>query len=354
MLQAIPVLDHHAHNLLSGDSLYSAAFTEGYHPTVERELAPHGLFYRRSLREAAEVLECRPEEVLERRQELSLEALTELFFARANMECVYLDDGLFPGRIHSLEWHRRFVPVKRLLRVELEAERLSGEESDFDVFEARLRARLAEPGPVGYKSIAAYRSGLNLAKPSRETLRRLYPTLRGQRLEHPDLVGMVVRTTLELAAANRLPVQFHTGFGDPDLALAGANPLWLQPVIEEYPDARFVLLHAGYPFTRETGFLASVYPNVWADFGLAVPFLSVAGMRRCLSELLELAPLNRVLYSSDASRIPELFYFGARWARRTLAKVLEETEDLTASEVEEAGRWILRENALRLYSPDRG
>ena len=32
-----------------------------------------------------------------------------------------------------------------------------------------------------------------------------------------------------------------------------------------------VLLHASYPYTREAGYLASVYPHVYVDLGLAVP-----------------------------------------------------------------------------------
>ena len=64
-------------------------------------------------------------------------------------------------------------------------------------------------------------------------------------------------------------VQFHTGFGDNDIALALASPALLQPLIKAYPQVKFVLLHASYPFTREAGYLTSVYSNVFLDFGLA-------------------------------------------------------------------------------------
>ena len=57
---------------------------------------------------------------------------------------------------------------------------------------------------------------------------------------------------LELANRHEMPVQFHAGFGDPDLDLRQANPLHLRLVLE---DPRFVrvpivLLHL-YPFVRE-------------------------------------------------------------------------------------------------------
>ena len=71
-----------------------------------------------------------------------------------------------------------------------------------------------------------------------------------------------------------------------------------------------------YPFVcGEGGYLAAVYPQVHADFGLAVPLLSVAGMRHTIRGLLELTPTSKVLYSSDAHLIPELFYLGAKSGR---------------------------------------
>jgi len=45
-----------------------------------------------------------------------------------------------------------------------------------------------------------------------------------------------------------------------------ANPALLQPVIERYSQTQFVLLHASYPYTREAGYLASVYGNVFCKF----------------------------------------------------------------------------------------
>jgi predicted TIM-barrel fold metal-dependent hydrolase len=64
-------------------------------------------------------------------------------------------------------------------------------------------------------------------------------------------------------------------------------------------------------------------------------------------EALELAPLSKLLYASDAARAPELYLLGARRWRRALAEVLAEA--LPAEEAEAAGRMVLRDNALALY-----
>jgi hypothetical protein len=66
-----------------------------------------------------------------------------------------------------------------------------------------------------------------------------------------------------------------------------------------------------------------------------------------LRQALELAPVSKLLYGSDAARTPELYFLAARWWRTALAEVLGEA--LPPGEAEDAGRAILRENALGLY-----
>jgi predicted TIM-barrel fold metal-dependent hydrolase len=103
---------------------------------------------------------------------------------------------------------------------------------------------------------------------------------------------------------------------------------------------------------REAGYLASMYPQVYLDFGLAVPFLSVSGMRNTIRQLLELIPTTKLMYSSDAHSIPELYYLGAKWGRQLLGEVLDaaiKDTDITVKEAEEIAVGILRENALNLY-----
>ena len=72
----------------------------------------------------------------------------------------------------------------------------------------------------------------------------------------------------------------------------------MQPIIEAYPDTPIVLLHSGYPYTREAGYLTSVYENVYLDFGEIFPLLSGDGQRVVVRQMLELAPTNKILWSS--------------------------------------------------------
>lgn len=369
-LHDIPAIDQHAHNVLrpdgTGQRSFLAAFTESSDPGITGEQVRHTFFFRRSLREIAELLGCDPTEqaVMVCRDELGLVEVARLCLKAANLESVHLDDGFLPEKIFPWKWHLQFVPVRRILRLEYLAEQLMSSEEDFNTFVDRFRAQLDPPPPevVALKSIAAYRSGLDIAASPHSAARACFIQLRSGysrgsiRLTAKPLIDFLLTEALRLAARHHLPVQFHSGFGDPDLDLRLANPLHLRRVLEEreWRNVPVVLLHAGYPFAREAGYLAAVYPQVYLDFGLTVPFLSVAGMRSVLGQLLELAPFTKVMYSSDAHSIPELFYLGAKWGRDVLADVLQGAVadgDLAACEAEAAAERILLENARQLYPP---
>ena len=191
--------------------------------------------------------------------------------------------------------------------------------------------------------MAAYRSGLAIEPPDRQTAASALAA-SGSRLEAKPLVEFVLWLALEVNAADPLPVQVHAGFGDGDLLLPSADPSGLKPALERFPGTPFVLLHC-YPFVREAGWLAHVYPNVFFDLSLTIPH--VARPAEALREALELAPVSKLMYASDAARAPELYFRAARRWREALADVLPE---LLPGDEEEAAQAILRDNALELYS----
>jgi predicted TIM-barrel fold metal-dependent hydrolase len=366
-LSAIPIVDHHAHNLLRPDVSfpYISAFTEAYDPEVVAHQAAETLCFRRSVREIGELLGCAPEvgAIEAARARIGYEEVARRCFAAGGFAALLLDDGLLPDKIMPTAWHARFAPVRRLLRVEYLAERLIAEAVSWEHFAEGFRYALRDLAAdvAGYKSIVAYRTGLALDPPDDGAAAASFAELRQQarpgerpRLAAKPLNDWVVWTTLREAARSGTPVQLHTGFGDPDLDLRLANPLHLRPVLEDASirGAPIVLLHAGYPFTREAGYLAAVYPNVYLDLGLAIPLLSVVGMAAVVRAGFELTPLTKLLVSTDAHLVPELFYLGARWGRRALGTELERAVsdgDLIAAEAERAGAMILRDNAAKLY-----
>jgi predicted TIM-barrel fold metal-dependent hydrolase len=120
----------------------------------------------------------------------------------------------------------------------------------------------------------------------------------------------------------RLPVQFHVGYGDSDVDLHRCNPLLLTPVLRAIqPTGVPVMLLHNYPFHREAGYLAQVFPHVYVDAGLATHNLG-ARAPALLAEALELTPFGKFLYSSDAFGLPELYYLGSALFRSALSRYL--------------------------------
>ena len=367
-LSEIPAIDQHAHNLLRPEAAmhypYASAFSEGSDPEIRNHHAKYTLCYRRSLRELGLLLNCKPTEadIISQRQAMGLDTLTQRCFEASNLSGILLDDGFLPDTILSAQWHQQFVPVQRLLRLERLAEMLWTQHDHFDDFVHHFRQAIVDQPAdvVGLKSIAAYRSGLAIQPVNEQAAAQRFKerrTIDGDwllRLDDKILIDFLLYQALAIAAERRLPIQFHTGFGDPDLDLSLANPLHLRDVLEEpyFQEVPIVLLHAAYPFCREAAYLASVYPQVYVDYGLAVPFLSVSGMKKTLQMLLELAPTSKLLFSSDAHFIPELYYLGAKWGRQALGLVLEQAHrdgDLSIQEADQIAVDILRGNAAQLY-----
>ena len=174
------------------------------------------------------------------------------------------------------------------------------------------RGRLGPwPGFAGLKTIAAYRTGLDVQPPDVAAAREAFAAA-GSRLEAKPLLELALWDALEANAADPLPVQLHAGFGDSDLLLPRADPTWFKPVFERFASTPFVLLHC-YPFVREAGWLAHVYGNVFFDLSLTIPHVSRPA--EMVRQALELAPVSKLLYASDAARTPELYLLAARWWR---------------------------------------
>ncbi|KAI7996319.1 Protein fluG [Camellia lanceoleosa] len=136
------------------------------------------------------------------------------------------------------------------------------------------------------------------------------------RITNKNFIDYLFVQSLEVAIQYDLPMRIHTGFGDKDLDLRLSNPLHLRTLLEDerFSKYRLVILHASYPFSKEASYLASVYSQVYLDFGLDVPKLSVHGMISSVKELLELAPIKKVMFSTDGYAFPETFYLGGNSA----------------------------------------
>ena len=135
------------------------------------------------------------------------------------------------------------------------------------------------------------------------------------------LVGGVVLVLLAVALAL---IVWFAGFGGTNLMMETASPVLMQKLVAatQHTGGRIVFLHC-YPYAREAGFLAHLYPHVYMDVGEALNYVG-ANAVGLVRESLDLAPFNKVLFSSDAWGLPELVYLGAKLWRDATSVVLGE------------------------------
>ena len=369
-LEHLPILDHHAHAFFREEvwrqTPIEAYLSEAYDPRMLERFVPDNVFARRSYRELAGFYGCDPtrEAVLEARAGWSYADLVKTMMLQTGIETILIDDGVWPEAMMGVEDASSLadIPASRVLRLETElaslVERASSVGDLLETFETHLR--VLAPKVAGFKSVIAYRTGLDVQHHAAADLKAAFGEVKlghrhGEplRIANKALLDEALWVGLRVACEAGKPIQFHTGYGDPDLDLRLANPLHLRPLFESRALAglNVVMLHC-YPFVREAGFLASVYSGAYLDLGLTIPYMSTHAMLTSAREALHLAPITKVLFSTDASRTPELYWLGARHGRRVLAGALEATVedgDLTQAEADWAAERILSENSRALY-----
>lgn len=372
-LTQIPVVDNHCHGIRPDQTFedlasWRRAFTESTDPGMPRDHVATTAFYRRLIQTLASFLGCEPDEeaVLAARNGIEGRKLTGDLLRAANVDTLLLDTGFPPPE--------EVFPVPELgelggcraepmLRLEVLMESLLSEHDSLAGMEEALAAALEDVRGGGYvalKSIAAYRTGLDIREWTREDAEASFHEYRraagegSARLVHKPLLDTLLHVAFAEAARQEVPVQFHVGYGDADTDLLLGNPLYLRPVLQR-PDYRgmpVVLLHECYPYTRQGGYLAAVYENVYLDLSYGIPLLGYGEMLSFTRAALGVAPASKLMYSSDGIGVPELHWMSAVDGRRALGEALGElvvTGELGLLEAEAAGEGVLRGNAERLY-----
>jgi hypothetical protein len=374
-----PLTDHHCHGVLSAggdlETLLSEADGDAARGLAFDSLA--GLAFRKWCPPLLDLPAHAPVARYQaRRAELGADEVNRRFLTSCGLSMLCVDTGytpadlLSPAETASLAGARA-AEVVRLEQVADSVARAGVAASDFpDAYRSALAARVSSPAAgipvVAVKSIAAYRVGLELAgaRPAdNEVVNAVARWLGGSRdatasgiagdLVPPRLADEVLHRFFVWCGADLgLPVQFHVGYGDRDVTLHKCNPLLLTGLLRALePTGVPVMLLHNYPFHREAGYLAQVFPLVYADLGLATHNVgSRAGA--VLAEALELVPLRKFLFSSDAFGMPELYYLGTLLFRQALSAFLTarlDADDMSYADAERITRLIGSENADLAY-----
>ena len=363
----VPLIDHHCHGLLQGDldreSFELLATESDWAQPAGQTIfdSPFGVTIRA---ECAPLLglerHCTDTEYWAARADLGQRGVAEALMPRTGIDTFIVDTGFRSTAILGPAETAAFAAPAQsheIVRLETTAESIASRTtagSFADDFAAELDRRQATA--IGFKSIMAYRHGLDFdaSPPDAAEVRRAAAEWlestdpASPRLDHPVLL----RHLLWAAVPYAKPIQFHVGYGDSDIDLHRCDPTQMTEFIRRTVDTgvQIMLLHC-YPFTREAGFLAQVYPHVWFDTGVVLNYTGPSS-KAILRQALELAPFGKLLFSSDAFGLPEIYYCGSLLWRRGLAEVLEEWVAADQISQTDALRYIEmfgRTNAQRAY-----
>lgn len=354
-IRTTPIIDNHAHPLLIPSS-------EAKYPLLSITSEAHGtalsstissLSHIRAVKQLSQLLGCADNWSEVEKAILIQRLKSDNAWSKKcleGIETILIDDGL-DGRenVYDYGWHDRLVgsKCKRIVRVEKIAEsiseniKLKGHKATIacEIFlQEYLRAieeAVADADVVGFKSVICYRGGLDIPVAfDMEEVRKGFTEYYSQqdannntstRISGSILNGFLVHTTASIIGSSKSsfkkPFQFHTGLGDNDITLTLSLPAYLQPFIKAHPSVPIVLLHASYPWTKEAGYLASVYDNVYADIGEVFPMVSREGQENVIREVLELCPTEKLLWSTDGHWFPETYLLAVIQVREALEKV---------------------------------
>jgi uncharacterized protein len=366
-VDALRLVDHHVHGAMVGDvkgAAFEAGFSESSWPPPAGTTHLDSQLGFAVRRWCAPVLDLPPHAdvtaYVSRRRDLGAQEVTRRFLAASGVGLFLIDTGCRAELALGLEEMAAASggAVSEVVRLESVAEQVAASGVDATQFADRFASTLEERArcAVALKSVIAYRYGLDFdpEPPSVDEVRRAAGQwLRRQeagelRLTDPVLLRHLLWTGVERG----LPLQFHVGYGDPDLTLHRCDPSLMTDFLRLVQDRHVpVMLLHGYPYHRTAGYLAHVFPHVYFDVGLAVNYTG-ARSRAVVAESLEVAPFGKMLFSSDAWGPAELHYLGTVLWRRAMASVLGEwveSGEWSGADAVRVAEMVGADNAKRVY-----
>jgi predicted TIM-barrel fold metal-dependent hydrolase len=365
------LVDHHCHGVIAhqpdGEEFRVLA-TEADRlsaPEMETLDGPYGLALKKHIFPLFGLgLEASYDEFLTARAAREPRDLNHQLIGATNTSHLVIDTGLHGSTLmspHEMEDHTGIASYE-IVRLERVAEEIAPTCTPA-TFGSRFAEAIQEASTraVGFKSIIAYRHSLDVdgVPPTESAVREAFADWQRAaesegrfRITDPVLMQHILWAAVPL----RKPIQFHVGYGDSDVSLYTADPSRLTRFLAATVESgtTFTLLHC-YPFIREAAILSQVFPHVYSDVGVVTHFLGPSGATP-LRQLLEIAPFNKVLYSSDAYGLPEHYLVSAMNWRAALGSILDEWIGdgwIGTTEAERLAALMTSGNAERIYDLER-
>ena len=218
-------------------------------------------------------------------------------------------------------------------------------------------------GAIAVKFEAAYLRSLDFDDPTLGEAARVYAGSRRAvpvDASYKTLQDYIFRYIASECGRLGMAVHLHSAAGAGGyFHVGGANPMGLELVLND-PKLRktnFVMVHGGWPFTREVAALLSK-PNAYADFSEQTFMNYPRAVASAIRDWLEYAP-EKVMFATDAYPFSEEMsweeagWVAANTGRQALGLALTEMMhdgEITRSRAVEIAHMVLRENARKLYN----
>ena len=379
----VPVIDHHCHPYEHKEAFLDPVFLARtfFHGIADIPKADPGLkprFWNATdelqhhfttmgvvqamVCQLAKVLDCPADltavaEERNRRTGESFKDYIKLLYDDARIVGTVLDTGL-PVNDPLLE----LIPGLRLRLFQMDPaiQKLLPQADSYEAllkkYQELLDRAVREDGFIGVKAHLAERVGFHARPVSSDEAEKAFAAAQAGDSDANKTIYVAIFTETLLQCQDlKIPVHVHTGFtgGLWKGPISNADPFQLAPFLEEnrFLQTRVILLHAGYPWTKQAGQLAHTFPHVWVDMGQMTPWASLR-LAECYRDVMAWAPLSKIVIGSGGHGTPEIAWLAAKTAKIALSEVMENAvrlELMTEAQAEKFGRMILHDNAARLY-----
>ncbi|MBI2842245.1 MAG: amidohydrolase family protein [Armatimonadetes bacterium] len=152
---------------------------------------------------------------------------------------------------------------------------------------------------------------------------------------------------------HKMPIQVHTGLnsGNNYPSLKPRDPMLLWDICYNYPEARFDVFHAGYPWMREVAVLARVNTSAYADLCWE-HVVNPAAARAALDEWLDSMPASKIFAFGGDYWQPEGTYGHAAIARTNVGEALADRVErgrMSMKDAKQVAAMILHDNAKGFF-----
>ncbi len=256
---------------------------------------------------------------------------------------VFVDPFMFPFNNHDLAINPDravYFPIqeKALHRymAQAGASQLPADLAGYEALISRVLEQDKQQGAVAIKFEAPYfRSLVNISDPPREKAEAIYRKYYSGGVPSAEqylvFQDYVFRYLVAHAGPEHLEVHVHSAVGAGNYYyLREGNAMDLENILRDtrYKDTTFVMIHGGYPYDRESIWLAAL-PNVYLDSSEFVLLVYPAEFSHILKNWFEIYP-EKIVFGSDSFpytrevAVPETYWLAIHTARTASAAALAE------------------------------